>query len=570
MGSSHGRPAQSAAPQGLYDPAYEHDACGVAFVATLRGTPGRDIVDAGLRALTNLDHRGAVGSEKDTGDGAGILIQVPDAFLRATLDFPLPDPGHYAVGMAFLPGGTGASAERAAAVADIEEIATEEGLAVLGWREVPARGELVGPTARATLPALRHLVVADARGARHGVALDRLAYRLRKRAEHELGVYFASLSSRTLVYNGMLTTSQLAPFFPDLADPRLVSALALVRAPAPISLRLSTNTFPSWPVAQRFRMVAHNGEINTVRGNRNWMGAREGVATSELLGHLEPLLPICPPGASDSASFDDVLELLQLGGRSLPHAVLMMIPEAWQNHREMSPAQRAFYEYHATIMEPWDGPAAMTFTDGTLIGAVLDRNGLRPARYWVTEDGLVVLASESGVLDLDPATVTRKGRLEPGRMFLVDTAAGELVDDRALKDELAAARPYAEWLAEQTLQLTDLPERDHVRHSHSSVVRRQHVFGYTEEELRVVLAPMAQTGAEALGSMGTDTPLAVLSTRPRLLFDYFAQQFAQVTNPPLDSIREQLVTSLAGAIGPEPNLLADRSEEHTFELQSRG
>ncbi len=556
MGPIHGSPPQSGAPprQGLYDPAYEHDACGVAFVATLRGTPGRDIVDAGLTALANLDHRGAVGAEKDTGDGAGILLQGPDAVLREELPFPLPDPGHYAVGLAFLPGGTGASVDRAAVVAAVERIAVEEGLRVLGWRDVPVVEHLVGPTARAAMPAFRHLVVTAADGRSHGLALDRLAYRLRKRAEHETGLYLASLNTRTLVYKGMLTTAQLAPFFPDLQDPRLVSAIALVHS------RFSTNTFPSWPLAQPFRMVAHNGEINTVRGNRNWMGAREGVAASELLGDLEPLLPICPPGASDSASFDEVLELLHLAGRSLPHAVLMMIPEAWQNHAEMDADRRAFYEYHATIMEPWDGPAAMTFTDGTLIGAVLDRNGLRPARYWVCDDGLVVLASEAGVLDLDPARITRKGRLEPGRMFLVDTAAGAIVDDDALKDELAAARPYSDWLAEHTLHLADLPDREHVLHSRSSVVRRQQVFGYTEEELRVLLAPMAQTGAEALGSMGTDTPLPVLSARPRLLFDYFTQQFAQVTNPPLDAIREELVTSLGGAIGPEPNLLADLPE----------
>src|SRR5690625_2356009 len=556
MGPIHGSPPQSGAPprQGLYDPAYEHDACGVAFVATLRGTPGRDIVDAGLTALANLAHRGAVGAEEDTGDGAGILLQVPDAFLRAVLPFSLPEPGHYAVGMAMLPGGQGASAERATAVAAVERIAAEEGLHVLGWREVPVDPLVVGPTARAAMPALRQLLVADAAGSRHGIALGRLAYRLRKRAEHQVGVYFASLSARTLVYKGMITTAQLAPFFPDLTDPRLVSTLALVHS------RFSTNTFPSWPLAQPFRLVAHNGEINTVRGNRNWMAAREGVASSELLGDLEPLLPICPPDASDSASFDEVLELLHLAGRSLPHAVLMMIPEAWQNHPDMDPARRAFYEYHGAIMEPWDGPAAMAFTDGTLVGAVLDRNGLRPARYWVTTDGLVVLASESGVLDLDPATVTRKGRLEPGRMFLVDTAAGTIVDDDELKAELATAQPYADWLAEHTLHLADLPEREHVRHSRSSVVRRQQVFGYTEEELRVVLAPMAQTGVEALGSMGTDTPVAVLSSRPRLLFDYFTQQFAQVTNPPLDAIREELVTSLGGAIGPEPNLLAEIPE----------
>ncbi|MEE6286202.1 glutamate synthase large subunit [Georgenia sp. MJ173] len=556
MGPIHGSPPQSGAPPrgGLYDPAFEHDACGVALVATLRGTPGRDIVDAGLTALANLDHRGAVGAEENTGDGAGMLLQVPDPFLRDVLPFDLPPAGRYAVGLAFLPGPQSAPRDLTLAVEGVERLAAEEGLRVLGWRDVPVVPDDIGPSALATLPTMRHLVVTAVDGRRGGTDLDRLAYRLRKRAEHEHGVYFASLSSRTLVYKGMLTTTQLAGFFPDLTDERLTSSIVLVHS------RFSTNTFPSWPLAQPLRLVAHNGEINTVRGNRNWMGAREGVARSALLGDLEPLLPICPPGASDSASFDEALELLHLAGRSLPHAVLMMVPEAWQHHDTMDPARRAFYEYNATIMEPWDGPAAMTFTDGTLAGAVLDRNGLRPARYWVTDDGLVVLASESGVLDLDPASVVRKGRLEPGRMFLVDTVAGRIVGDDEIKAELAAAHPYAQWLAEHTLRVEDLPPREHVLHSRSSVVRRQQVFGYSEEELRILLAPMAATGAEALGSMGTDTPVAVLSERPRLLFDYFSQQFAQVTNPPLDSIREELVTSLGSAIGPEPNLLEDLPE----------
>ena len=576
MGPIHGSPPQSGAPphSGLYDPGHEHDACGVALVATLRGTPGRDIVDAGLTALANLDHRGAVGAEENTGDGAGILLQVPDAFLRQVLPFELPPAGRYAIGMALLPGAQQPPAELAAAVAAVEQVAAEEGLRVLGWREVPVRPDDIGPSARATMPTMRQLVVVPATAnaadddddadspvpAAHAaddaaaLALDRRTYRLRKRVEHEHGVYFASLASRTLVYKGMLTTTQLAGFFPDLGDPRLTSSIALVHS------RFSTNTFPSWPLAQPLRRIAHNGEINTVRGNRGWMGAREGVARSTLLGDLEPLLPICPAGASDSASFDEALELLHLAGRSLPHAILMMIPEAWQHHATMDPARRAFYEYNAMIMEPWDGPAAMTFTDGVQAGAVLDRNGLRPLRYWVTDDGLVVLGSESGLLDLDHARVVRKGRLEPGRMFLLDTAAGRIIEDEEIKSELAQAHPYADWLAEHTLHVTQLPPREHVQHSRSSVVRRQQIFGYTEEELRILLAPMAATGAEALGSMGTDTPLAVLSERPRLLFDYFTQQFAQVTNPPLDSIRERLVTSLAGAIGPEPNLLADLPE----------
>ncbi len=540
-----------AAPAGLYDPSTEHDACGVAFVATLRGTPGRDIVDAGLTALLNLDHRGAVGAEKDSGDGAGILTQVPDAFLRDVIPAELPPAGRYAIGLVFLPT---EAAEAAAAVAAIEAIVRDENLQVLAWRDVPVTADLVGPTARATMPAFRHLVVADPARALSGIDLDRRAFRVRKRVENELGVYFASLSARTLTYKGMLTTAQLEPFFADLSDPRYASEIALVHS------RFSTNTFPSWPLAQPFRMIAHNGEINTVRGNRNWMAARQSTLGSEQLGDLSALGPICTPQGSDSGTFDEVLELLHLAGRSMPHAVLMMIPEAWENHAEMDPARRAFYEYHATLMEPWDGPAALAFTDGTLVGAVLDRNGLRPGRYWITDDGLVVLASEAGVLDLDPATVVRKGRLEPGRMFLVDTGAGRVIPDEEIKGQLAAQRPYAQWTAEHSIFLDQLPEREHVEHSPASVRRRQRAFGYTEEELKILLAPMGASGVEPLGAMGTDTPVAVLSQRPRLLFDYFTQMFAQVTNPPLDAIREELVTSIGGAIGPEPNLLADLPE----------
>ncbi|MBD7981859.1 MULTISPECIES: glutamate synthase large subunit [Oerskovia] len=541
---------RAAAPsaQGLYDPVAEHDACGVAFVATLRGTPGRDIVDAGLTALLNLDHRGAVGAEENSGDGAGILTQIPDAFVRDVVDVDLPPAGHYAIGMAFLPQDAEAAAE---VVRQVEAIAAEERLVVLAWRDVPVTADLVGPSARASMPTFRQLVVADLTRELSGLDLDRRTYRLRKRAEHELGLFFASLSSRTLTYKGMLTVAQLEPFFPDLSDPRYASELALVHS------RFSTNTFPSWPLAQPFRMIAHNGEINTVRGNRNWMAARQGMLASDKLGDLAPLLPVCSEGSSDSASFDEVLELLHLSGRSLPHAVLMMAPEAWENHAEMDPDRRAFYEYHSTLMEPWDGPACLNFTDGTLIGAVLDRNGLRPGRYWVTEDGLVVLASEAGVLDLDPATIVRKGRLEPGRMFLVDTGQGRIIEDEEVKGQLAAQRPYAQWVAENSVYLENLPEREHVAHSPASVQRRQRAFGYTEEELRILLTPMASTGAEPLGAMGTDTPIAVLSSRPRLLFDYFTQMFAQVTNPPLDAIREELVTSIGGAIGPEPNLLDD-------------
>jgi len=540
----------------LYAPSAEHDACGFAFVATLRGTPGRDIVDAGLTALLNLDHRGAVGAEEDSGDGAGILTQIPDAFFRDVVDAELPPVGSYAIGMAFLPQD---DAARDAAVRAVEAVAAEEKLDVLAWRDVVVTADLVGPTARASMPVFRQLVVADPARELSGIALDRRAYRLRKRAEREHGVYFASLSARTITYKGMLTTGQLEPFFADLSDPRYASEIALVHS------RFSTNTFPSWELAQPFRMIAHNGEINTVRGNRNWMAAREGMLASDELGDLAPLLPVCTPGGSDSGSFDEVLELLHLAGRSLPHSVMMMIPEPWENHAQMDPATRAFFQYHSTLMEPWDGPAAMTFTDGTLIGAVQDRNGLRPGRYWVTEDGLVVCASEAGVLDIDPATVVAKGRLEPGLFFLVDTGQGRIIADSEVMSQLAAQRPYAQWVQENAVFLEQLPDRDHVAHSPASVRRRQRAFGYTEEELKVLLTPMAMNGAEPLGAMGSDTPVAVLSQRPRLLFDYFTQMFAQVTNPPLDAIREELVTAIGGAIGPEPNLLVD-GPEHARKL----
>jgi glutamate synthase (NADPH/NADH) large chain len=533
----------------MYDPRDEHDACGVGFVATLTGEASHDLVDQALTVLRNLEHRGATGSDPDTGDGAGILIQVPDAFLREAVDFALPAAGSYAVGTAFLPAGDG---EADAAAARIATIAAEEDLTVLGWRDVPVAPALLGQAARAVMPVFRQLFVADPRGELSGLELDRKAYLLRKRAERELEVYFPSLSARTLVYKGMLTTGQLEPFFPDLSDRRLASAIALVHS------RFSTNTFPSWPLAHPYRFVAHNGEINTVRGNRNWMRARESQLASDLFGgreKLEKIFPVCTPDASDSAAFDEVLELLHLGGRSLPHAVLMMVPEAWENHPTMDPARRAFYRFHSTIMEPWDGPACVTFTDGTQVGAVLDRNGLRPGRYWVTDDGLVVLSSEVGVLDIDPARVVRKGRLQPGRMFLVDTAERRIIEDDEIKDALAAEHPYAEWLEAGLIGLADLPEREHVVHTHASVTRRQQTFGYTEEELRILLAPMARTGAEPIGSMGTDSPIAALSDRPRLIFDYFTQLFAQVTNPPLDAIREELVTSLHSSLGPQGNLL---------------
>ncbi|MCM3656994.1 glutamate synthase large subunit [Agromyces mediolanus] len=538
------------AAQGLYDPAAEKDACGLAMVATLRGTAGHDIITAALDALRHLEHRGAVGSDAGTGDGAGIITQIPDEFLRAVTEFPLPPAGEYAVGNAFLPVDP---TTRSRVKQSLARLATEEGLTVLGWREVPVRPEQLGTLARQAMPAVQQLYVragsVDGVAPVAGIALDRLTFRLRKRAERELELYFASLSSRTMVYKGMVTTLQLEPFYPDLSDERFASKLALVHS------RYSTNTFPSWPLAQPFRMIAHNGEINTIQGNRNWMRARQSQLESELLGELDPILPIVTPGASDSASFDEVVELLTLSGRSLPHAVMMMVPEAWENQTGMDAERRAFYEYHSMLMEPWDGPAAIVFTDGSLVGATLDRNGLRPGRYLVTDDGLVVLASEIGVLDIEPSRIVRKGRLQPGRMFLVDTEAGRLIEDDEIKRELAAASPWGEWLDESRIRLAELPEREHIVHPPASVNRRQRTFGYTEEEVKILLAPMARTGQEPLGAMGSDTPIAVLAQRPRLLFDYFTQQFAQVTNPPLDSIREAVVTSLGTGLGPERNLL---------------
>ncbi|WP_167045837.1 glutamate synthase large subunit [Salinibacterium sp. ZJ454] len=560
-------PTQSApfstapAATGLYNPRFEKDACGLAMVATLRGTAGHDIIDTALGALRNLEHRGAVGSDAGTGDGAGILSQMPDAFFRAVLDFTLPAMGRYAAGILFLP--TDADAQ-ATVKAGIERIAEEENLTVLGWREVPVNPDVLGTLARDAMPAFEQLFVASALGADaaaipSGIDLDRLVYRLRKRSERELQAYFTSLSSRTITYKGMVTTLQLEPFYPDLSDERFASRLALVHS------RYSTNTFPSWPLAQPLRMMAHNGEINTVQGNRNWMRARQSQLESELLGDIRPLLPIISDGGSDSASFDEVLELLTLSGRSLPHAMMMMVPEAWENQEYSDPARRAFYEFHSMLMEPWDGPAALTFTDGSMVGATLDRNGLRPGRFLVTDDGLVVLASEIGVIDVDPSKVVRKGRLRPGRMFLVDTVAGRIIEDDEVKAELASAEPWGEWLDAGRINLKDLPDREHIVHTPASVTRRQRTFGYTEEEVRTLLTPMARTGAEPLGAMGSDTPIAVLSKRPRLLFDYFVQQFAQVTNPPLDSIREAVVTSMSLGLGPERNLLS-AGPKHTRQV----
>ncbi len=536
--------------QGLYDPRFEHDSCGVGFIVNVKGVKSHDVVEKGIRALKNLEHRGASGTEVNTGDGAGVLIQTPDRFFREVCEFPLPAFGRYAAGMAFLPTDPVA---RTSAKAAVDAIVAEEGMRVCGWRVTPTQPQTadVGPSALVVMPAFEQLFIAGIDLYLRDMALERRAYVVRKRIENEVeGVYFPSLSYRTHIYKGMLVTGQLDVFFPDLLDPRLESAIALIHS------RFSTNTFPSWPLAHPYRLIAHNGEINTVQGNRNWMRAREALLASDLIpGDLERLFPICQPGGSDTASFDNVLELLHLGGRPIHHAILMMIPEAWENHATMSAEKRAFYQFHSCLMEAWDGPANIAFTDGTVVGAVLDRNGLRPSRYWVTNDDLVIMASEFGVLDIDPDRIVKKGRLQPGRMFLIDTAAGRIIDDEELKHSLATEHPYQDWLHAGLLHINDLPGREHVVYPHESVLRRQQVFGYTLEELHFLMTPMAKTGQEALGSMGTDTPLAVLSDRPRLLFEYFKQLFAQVTNPPLDAIREELVTSMGNNIGPEGNLL---------------
>ncbi len=552
------------APQGLYDPRNEQDSCGVAAIADLHGRRSHRIVADGITALINLDHRGAAGADPAVGDGAGILVQIPEEMFRAVCDFELPktpagaDGCAFAAGIVFLPRD---AAARAAAKDVIAMVVAQEGLELLGWRTVPTvpvhAG--VGQMALDVMPVFEQLFLAAQAGMDGvrpaGLALDRLIFPARKRIEHQtaadgVDVYFPSLSSRTIVYKGMLTTAQLPAFYPDLTDVRMESALAIVHS------RFSTNTFPAWPLAHPFRFIAHNGEINTVRGNRNWMRAREALLKTDLIpGDLSRVYPICTPGASDSASFDEVLELLHLSGRSLPHAVMMMIPEAWENNPDLDESVRGFAEFHACMMEPWDGPACVTFTDGRLLGAVLDRNGLRPGRWWRTDYGTVVLASESGVLPIQPENVVERGRLQPGRMFLIDTVQGRVLDDTEVKTSLAHEHPYTEWVHAGTIALADLPTRPEWHPDHESVLQRQQVFGYTEEDLRVLITPMAATAAEGIGSMGTDTPEAVLSQRSRLLFDYFSQLFAQVTNPPLDAVREQVVTSLASVLGPEGNLL---------------
>jgi glutamate synthase (NADPH/NADH) large chain len=558
--------------QGLYDPAYEHDACGVGFVAHVKGQKSHTIVRQALQVLINLQHRGACGCETNTGDGAGILIQIPDRFFRQEserLGIDLPPHRGYGAGLIFLP----RDPERRGRIQDLfERIVIEEGQVVLGWRDVPTDNTTLGASAVAVQPAFQQIFIGRGPSlAAPGASLEgdarfeRTLYVIRKRVEHAVDAlpeedrrffYVVSLSSETLIYKGMLTASQLDSMFPDLTDPAIESALALVHQ------RFSTNTFPSWPLAHPYRYVAHNGEINTLRGNINWMKAREALLESDVLGpDLRKIVPIIREGGSDSAIFDNVLELLVMSGRSLPHALLMMIPEPWQNNDTMSAERRAFYEYHSSLMEPWDGPASIAFTDGTVIGAVLDRNGLRPSRYYVTTDDLVILASEVGVLDVPPERVLLKERLHPGKIFLVDTGQGRIVSDDEVKDRLASEHPYGDWLREHLVRIEDVPPAPFLPEpDHATVLRRQHAFGYTQEDVMLLLAPMAKNGEEPIGSMGTDTPLAVLSERPRLLYDYFKQLFAQVTNPPLDAIREALVTSMESTIGPERNLLRPEPE----------
>ncbi len=542
--------------QGLYDPEFEHDACGVGFVVDIAGRKSNDIVRRSLQVLVNLQHRGATGCEANTGDGAGILLQIPHEFLKAEcrkLGFNLPSPGSYGVAMVCLPRD---SYTQQWCQEIIEAAIARAGQKFLGWRDVPTNNAPIGDSAKAVEPVFKQAFVERAPYFKSVDEFERKLYLIRKRVEKTTSeVYFDSFSARTLVYKGMLSAEQIEVYFPDLADTRIVTALAVVHQ------RFSTNTFPSWSLAHPFRYISHNGEINTLRGNINWMKAREALFQSDFFGEdTKDLLPVIVEGGSDSAMFDNAVEMLVMTGRSLPHAMMMLIPEAWDGHETMSDEKKAFYEYHSCVMEPWDGPASMVFTDGNVIGATLDRNGLRPSRYCVTKDGLVVMASEVGVLDIPPENILLKGRLQPGKMFLIDTVQGRIIDDAELKHQIATEKPYRQWLNENIVRLADLPGHPIPAPGHATVLLRQQMFGYTHEDLRILMAPMAKNGEEAIGSMGTDTPLAVLSDRQPLLFNYFKQLFAQVTNPPLDAIREELVTSMSTALGPERNLLKPEPE----------
>ncbi|HWO41505.1 MAG TPA: glutamate synthase large subunit, partial [Candidatus Eisenbacteria bacterium] len=552
--------------QGLYDPRFEHDSCGVGFVVNIKGEKSHAIVEQAVTVLENLDHRGACGCEENTGDGAGILLQIPHAFFReacAGLGFRLPDPGEYGVGMIFLPD---RREQRRAFEEILEAIIAEEGQRLLGWRKVPTDNFYLGDTAKACEPFVRQVFIGRGAGLEDDLAFERKLYVIRRRAEKAIRYaglpggdffYIPSLSHRTIIYKGMLTPRQLTTFYPDLVDPLVETAIAVVHS------RFSTNTFPSWARAHPYRYLIHNGEINTLRGNENWMYARQGMLASELFGDdLKKLFPIIQEDGSDSAKFDNCLEFLALSGRSLPHAVMMMIPEPWENHESMDDDKRAFYEYHSCLMEPWDGPASIAFTDGTVVGAVLDRNGLRPSRYYVTKDDLVIMASEVGVLDVPPERVLEKRRLQPGRMFLVDTEEGRIVSDEEIKQQIAKARPYRQWLKANLVHFEDFPEIPDKppEPDHEATLQRLEAFGYSFEDLRINIGPMAQNAIQPVGSMGTDTPLAVLSDKPQLLYNYFKQLFAQVTNPPIDPIREELITSTTLTLGSEGNLVDPKPE----------
>jgi glutamate synthase domain-containing protein 2/glutamate synthase domain-containing protein 1/glutamate synthase domain-containing protein 3 len=569
------RPRRGPPPkQGLYDPRFEHESCGVGFVVNVQGHRSHDLIRQALQILINLRHRGACGCEVNTGDGAGILIQMPHRFLQqacADANIALPNAGEYGMGNLFLPIG---NAHRLKCERRLNEIVEEEGQRVLGWRTVPTNNTNLGETARAGEPAVRQVFIGRNPNLKTEMDFERKLYVIRRRAENAIrysgnrstsDFYVCSLSYKTLVYKGMLMSEQVEEYYPDLTDPAMESALALVHS------RFSTNTFPSWPRAHPYRYLAHNGEINTLRGNVNWMRARQALFQSELFGDdLKKIMPVICEDGSDSGMFDNCLELLVLAGRSLPEAMMMMIPEPWANHESMSPEKKAFYEYSSCLMEPWDGPASVAFTDGVRIGACLDRNGLRPSRYYVTKDDLVIMASEVGVLDIPPDRVLRKGRLQPGRMFLVDTEQGRIVADEEIKQTVATAHPYRQWLDQHLIQLSKLPDPPELPEAdHQTVLQRQQVFGYTYEDQRILLAPMARDGVEAVGSMGTDTPLAVLSDKSQLLYNYFKQLFAQVTNPPIDCIREEIVTSAEVAVGSERNLLQPDPEScRLIELKS--
>ncbi|GCL49237.1 NADH-dependent glutamate synthase large subunit [Microcystis aeruginosa NIES-3804] len=561
---------QTPRKQGLYDPQFEHDACGVGFIVHKTGKKSHDIVEQALTILLNLDHRGACGAEKNTGDGAGILCQIPDLFFRKVtgdLGFTLPAAGEYGVGMLY----TAPDAEiRGKSRQQFEKIAAEEGLKVLGWRDVPTDNSSLGNSAKSTEPFIEQVFIERDANLSDDLAFERKLYVIRKRSHlsrQSFNRYWypCSISSRTIVYKGQLMPVQVGDYFPDLHDPDFQSALGLVHS------RFSTNTFPSWERAHPYRYIAHNGEINTLRGNINWMHARQSMFASPLFGEdIKKIQPVINIEGSDSLIFDNALELMVLSGRSLPHAVMMMIPEPWAAHESMSDEKKAFYEYHSCLMEPWDGPASIAFTDGTMMGAVLDRNGLRPSRYYVTKDDLVIMASEAGVLPIEPERVAFKGRLQPGRMFLVDMKEGRIVADEEIKEAIAKAHPYRQWLTENLVNLDDLPAVETAPPETAvSLIQQQTAFGYTFEELRLLLAPMGRDGVEAVGSMGSDTPLAVLSDRPKLLYDYFQQLFAQVTNPPIDSIREEIITSPITTIGAERNLLDPQPEScHLIKLNS--